>query len=1202
MKKLHLLFLLLMSLVTYQSYFGQTFTLGTCSTHVDSFSYGTPLRSSTTANDKSRASYIIPASQLLAIADGTITSTYFYRYTPTGTLNAGTTLKIYLKNTSAVDYPTAPSWATEIGTATLVYSGDPQAAVGSTAGYKQFVHSTNFVYTSGSNLAVFVEYVQTTAQASSIYWTYDYTGPCVNTSNNNIGRYEATTGAFTGNLPTANYRRPFTGFDVTMPPATTAPACTTVSSPANAATGVSLTPSVSWAGVYGANGASSYLINLGTTPGGTDILNGYNAGNTTSYSIPAGTLQYSTTYYLTVIPTNNIGPATGCTETSFTTLSVPCPSFGSPANNATGASLQPTINWTAVASASGYRLTVGTAPGGSDILPNIDLGNVTSYTFAAPLSPSTQYFYTLVAYQGANASTGCTERNFTTGTATPPANDNCSGAVALTVNADLACGVVTPGNTLGATLSMAAAPCNGNPDDDVWFSFTATSTAHMVSLLNVVATGTGTSTDMYFQVLSGTCGSMTSVLCSDPNSAMVSGLVPGTVYYVRVYNYGSAGANNSFNICIGTPPPAPANDNCANAVVLTPSVNGTCAGTVSGTTYYATNSGVAISPCTGTADDDVWYSFVATGTSHIVTVSNVVSVGTTSDTSLYLQVLTGACGSLTNVICDTSYASPTGLTGLTVGQTYYVRVYNSNTGTAYANTFNICITTPVVPANDDCSNAVVLTPSATATCAGVVSGTTLGSSASSDALTPCSGTAEDDVWYSFVATSTNHTVTLSNVVSTGITSSTSLYLQVLSGACGSLTNVICDTTYATPTLLAGLTVGQTYYVRVYNSNSGGSLTYSNSFDICVTTTPPPPANDECANAVSLTPSSTGMCSSPVSGSTVSATASTGTAPTCSATGINDDVWYTFVATATTHMVNVNYSDNATATQVYSGSCGSLTAIACYTGAYGNSNILLESLTVGQAYYVRVFSSSNTADLFSNFQICITSPAAVANDTCDTAAAISCGGTVEGNNALATNETLPSSSCGGTGTTASYKGVWYTITATANGPITINGCGSQFDAYLRVYTGSCAGLTCLGNTSGVGYADSGCPGANLNNSPTLTFTATAGTTYYVLLSSYSAAQFGKYVISVTQDCSTMGTAEVSRKDNVKAYPNPFTDTLNISDISNVKSVAIIDTAGRLVKTIDKPSSALHLGELKSGMYLVALYMKDGSKQTIKVIKK
>ena len=57
----------------------------------------------------------------------------------------------------------------------------------------------------------------------------------------------------------------------------------------------------------------------------------------------------------------------------------------------------------------------------------------------------------------------------------------------------------------------------------------------------------------------------------------------------------------------------PANDNCAAAILLTS--NTACINTA-GTVQNATNSGVGVAPCTGTPDDDVWYSFVTTSTYH----------------------------------------------------------------------------------------------------------------------------------------------------------------------------------------------------------------------------------------------------------------------------------------------------------------------------------------------------------------------------------------------------------------------------------------------------------------------------------------------------------------------------------------------------------------------------------------------------------
>jgi formylmethanofuran dehydrogenase subunit C len=93
------------------------------------------------------------------------------------------------------------------------------------------------------------------------------------------------------------------------------------------------------------------------------------------------------------------------------------------------------------------------------------------------------------------------------------------------------------------------------------------------------------------------------------------------------------------------------------------------------------------------------------------------------------------------------------------------------------------------------------------------------------------------------------------------------------------------------------------------------------------------------------------------------------------------------------------------------------------------------------------------------------------------------------------------------------------------------------------------------------------------------------------------------LSYAEIASALGTGEiVSSIKSIKVYPNPFVDVLNISDVKDVKSVSVIDIAGRLVKTIEKPTSSLQLGELRSGMYIVVLNMNDGSKQTVKAIKK
>ncbi|WP_395048076.1 T9SS type A sorting domain-containing protein [Flavobacterium sp.] len=96
--------------------------------------------------------------------------------------------------------------------------------------------------------------------------------------------------------------------------ALTPPSCTALTTPANGATGVSSTV-ISWPTATG--GVTGYRLNVGTTPGGTNVLNNFDVGNVLTYDLV--TLISGTTYYVTVIPYNVNGSATACSETSFAT-------------------------------------------------------------------------------------------------------------------------------------------------------------------------------------------------------------------------------------------------------------------------------------------------------------------------------------------------------------------------------------------------------------------------------------------------------------------------------------------------------------------------------------------------------------------------------------------------------------------------------------------------------------------------------------------------------------------------------------------------------------------------------------------------------------------------------------------------------------------------------------------------------------------
>lgn len=77
--------------------------------------------------------------------------------------------------------------------------------------------------------------------------------------------------------------------------------------------------------------------------------------------------------------------------------------------------------------------------------------------------------------------------------------------------------------------------------------------------------------------------------------------------------------------------------------------------------------------------------------------------------------------------------------------------------------------------------------------------------------------------------------------------------------------------------------------------------------------------------------------------------------------------------------------------------------------------------------------------------------------------------------------------------------------------------------------------------------------------------------------------------------------MNRNNAVKIYPNPFVDMIHINKVEDVRSVSVTDISGKLLKTVDKPSTELYLKELGPGLYMLKLEMKDGSQKVIKIIK-
>ncbi|MCF8459455.1 MAG: T9SS type A sorting domain-containing protein [Flavobacteriales bacterium] len=607
-----------------------------------------------------------------------------------------------------------------------------------------------------------------------------------------------------------------------------------------------------------------------------------------------------------------------------------------------------TINWTAPTNApsGGYQWEVRT-----DLTPGI-AGAVASGSTAAGVVTANVTGLTV------NTSYNVYVRSFCGGSsysawAGPYAlvtnNDDCGGAYAFPIiptNGN--CATVTVNNT-GYTQSLAG--CSGTADDDQWFTFVVPAGNTSV---NYSTTNISGSTDRMFQLFSA-CGG-TSLFCNDPESGTWTGLVAGNTYVLRTYSFFNASAT-SFDLCLSVPPPPPANDECAAAIAF-PTIpsDGTCA-SVTVNTASATQS---LAACTGSgANDDVWFSFVmpAGQTTVNFSVTNTIS-GSADRVFQFFD----ACGG-TSLLCSDPESGS--VTGLTPGNTYWVRAHTYSSTTSIVSNFDFCLSVPPpAPANDECAAAIAFpTIPSDGTCASV----TVNTASATESLAACAGTgANDDVWFSFVMPAGETTINFS--VTNTISGSTDRVFQFFD-ACGG-TSLLCSDPESGS--VTGLTPGNTYLVRTHTYSSTTS-TVSN-FEFCLNVPPPPPANDDCAGVVALT-----VDAPSVSGTANGATPMTG--------GTLNDVWFSFTPTCSgVHTVTTNgYGFPADYDLgIYTLCPGTFTTtnpplIGTGTSFSTSSETASATVVAGTTYYVMVQDWDGLGGTF-NIQVTSPTPALVLSNT------------------------------------------------------------------------------------------------------------------------------------------------------------------------------------------------------------------------------
>ena len=249
-----------------------------------------------------------------------------------------------------------------------------------------------------------------------------------------------------------------------------------------------------------------------------------------------------------------------------------------------------------------------------------------------------------------------------------------------------------------------------------------------------------------------------------------------------------------------------------------------------------------------------------------------------------------------------------------------------------------------------------------------------------------------------------------------------------------------------------------------------------------------PPNDDCAGAQTI------ACGQNINATTVGATIEVVPAG-CYLNNTAPSVWYTFTGDGSNVLLSLCVGSTFdTQLAVYTGTCAALTCLVFNDDACGVQSQVSFSSGLGVIYYVRVFGYGGSSGPFQLSMTC--SPITVSNDGCANAIPMTCPQTETGTTIGATADAIP----GGCFVTNITGGVWYSFVGNGSN-MTASLCGSSFDTQIAIMTGACGTFTC------VGYNDDFCGGQSQ-----MTVGTTNGTTYYIYVFGYSAAQ-GTFTLSL-----------------------------------------------------------------------------------------
>lgn len=532
-------------------------------------------------------------------------------------------------------------------------------------------------------------------------------------------------------------------------------------------------------------------------------------------------------------------------------------------------------------------------------------------------------------------------------------NDDCATATSFTAPQPGQDATLL-GSTLCATNSTSG-DCNTAPEQDAWWSFTATQTSYDFTLtaFNGVFTNNG---GIELEINSDCSGTTLPGSCLDfllNQTVSVVGLTIGQTYYLRLNGQLTEA---TFSLLIHAPLLS-AEDECSVSSTL--SVSSDC------DFQHVSTENSSQSPegiCGSGNNDDVWYNFTATSPLIKFSVANILATqGSVS--YIYFGIYESCGGAM--VACFALTESEEHIVNtLTNGQAYKLQMFTA--GTNNKGTFDVCLQSMTPVSNDDCANAIAVSPQLYTTANPVpIAVNTLNASIG---VIDCDGNpADDELWYSFTANSTSYLFKQTGfTVTSGIPSgfNDGVLIEFFEACSG--VSLGCYFLGENVPKVVVFNSGQAYKYRVWTPGN----TYTASFNLLQLQLPNTPTNDYCDAPIPVTVSAFDDPCNTVAGSTFGGTYSNDS--DC-ATNSWDDVYFSFTADYTNVAITI---DNVNQLWGQSSGLHLLLFDACLSSYIGVCSYLLEgesllygNLTIGQTYYLKV-SSHDCVECYTAFDLCI----------------------------------------------------------------------------------------------------------------------------------------------------------------------------------------------------------------------------------------